>query len=97
MSGFAPPPGDVPICQCPYGTTCKCPTTKDIEQRAYERGKCDERASVAAAIDNLLNDIVCDYQCNHGRLRDGSWGWNCGCGNVETVAKIRALIHKDKA
>ena len=56
MSGFAPPPSDVQICHTcgnphPCGTACGCISTKAIEQRAYERGRQDERAAVVAYLE----------------------------------------------
>jgi hypothetical protein len=41
---------------------------------------------------SALDEIVCDYQCGHGYLPDGAWGWVCGCGNQDAKERIRAAI-----
>jgi hypothetical protein len=45
-----------------------------------------------ARIDELLDEIVCDYQCGHGYLPDGTWGWVCGCGNGDAIRRIKAVL-----
>ena len=55
----------------------------------------DRIEAMRAAIDALLDEIVCDQQCGYGYLPDGSWGWVCGCGNGDVIAKIRAELPVD--
>ena len=88
------PSDPVEVPECPkhpgarhlFGTECD----------AMAEGERVATTRISKQVLPLLDDIVCDYQCGNGTRPDGSFGWICGCGNVETVERIRKALDKDQ-